>query len=289
VPYVSLSSTVEINPLVGTGYRLNTRDEPTVGTLEKLYILRKPGVVERLKHSTLQSCLGVELTSVALVVVEIITDEIVRPTVVDKETLITLDGITVGLLDSVIVPEEIWTGNAGWLLAITTGAEFELSAWPLAFTLFGEIETTRPASAVEGAVLAAFTAATVPALPMPTMPDVRDTRVPRVPDVRLTVPELSETTVPRVPEVTLTVPELRLVTDGRTVAEEIYDRAVTTPVIDEVMVEDGPTRLAITGADVLPFEIGEPTLINWLIVATVPVPLDGTPEVTPTEVRSDIS
>jgi hypothetical protein len=65
-----------------------------------------------------------------------------------------------------------------------------------------------------------------------------------------------------VPEVTLTVPELRLVTDGRTVAEEIYDRAVTTPVIDDVTVEDGPTRLAITGAEVDPLEIGDPTLIN---------------------------
>jgi len=38
--------------------------------------------------------------------------------------------------------------------------------------------------------------------------------------------------------------------------------ADTTPVIDEVTAEDGPTRLAITGADVLPLEIGEPTLIN---------------------------
>lgn len=65
--------------------------------------------------------------------------------------------------------------------------------------------------------------------------------------------------------------------------------AATRPVIEEVTVEDGPTRLAITGAEVLPFEIGEPTMINWLMVATVPVPLDGMPEVTPTEVRSAIS
>jgi len=64
-------------------------------------------VVERLKHSTLQSCLGAELTSVALVVVDMITDEIVRPTVVDSDTLVTLEGMTVGLLDSVTVPEEI--------------------------------------------------------------------------------------------------------------------------------------------------------------------------------------
>ena len=46
--------------------------------------------------------------------------------------------------------------------------------------------------------------------------------------------------------------------------------------------------VTVTGAEVEPLDIGEPTMINWLIVATVPVPLDGTPEVTPTEVRSAI-
>jgi len=66
-------------------------------------------VVERLKHSTLQSCLGAELTSVALVVVEMITEEMVKPTVVDSDTLMTLDGMTVGLLDrvTVLVPVDV--------------------------------------------------------------------------------------------------------------------------------------------------------------------------------------
>ena len=106
-------SVVEINPpLAGTMYLLNTKEEPAVGMLDRLYICRNPTVAELLKHSTLQSCRGDELTNVALVVVDIITDEIVRPTVVDTATLITLEGMTVGLLDSVTVPEEIKTGYA---------------------------------------------------------------------------------------------------------------------------------------------------------------------------------
>lgn len=58
--------------------------------------------------------------------------------------------------------------------------------------------------------------------------------------------------------------------------------------IVEVITLDGPITATVTGAEVDPFDIGEPTMINWLIVATVPVPLDGMPEVTPTEVRSAI-
>jgi hypothetical protein len=63
----------------------------------------------------------------------------------------------------------------------------------------------------------------------------------------------------------------------------------TRPAIVEVTTLDGDMMVTVTGAEVEPLDIGEPTMINWLIVATVPVPLDGTPEVTPTEVRSAIS
>jgi hypothetical protein len=66
-------------------------------------------------------------------------------------------------------------------------------------------------------------------------------------------------------------------------ADEMKPIAVTRPVMEEVTVEDGPTRLAMT--DELPFEIGEPTAKSWSMVDTVPVPDEGTPEVTPTEVR----
>lgn len=56
----------------------------------------------------------------------------------------------------------------------------------------------------------------------------------------------------------------------------------TTPFILEVAALPEPVIVAITGADVLPLEIGQPTIVNWLIVLTVPVPLDGMPDVTPT-------
>jgi len=93
---------------------------------------------------------------------------------------------------------ETATVTALWLLAIVTGAELAMVAWPLALTLFGEIETTRPA-----------------------MLDV---------------------------------------------AEE------AAPV-------NAATRV------VLPFEIGAPSSSRLSMVETVPVPLDGTPEVMPTLVR----
>jgi hypothetical protein len=99
--------------------------------------------------------------------------------------------------------EAIRTDTAVWLLAMVTGAEAAIRAWPLALTLFGEIETT-------------------------------------------------------------------------------------TPLILEVAELAAPVIAAIAGADVLPLEIGQPTMVSWLMVATVPVPLDGTPDVTPTEVRSAI-
>src|SRR5258708_539824 len=54
------------------------------------------------------------------------------------------------------------TGIELWLLAITTGAEFAMVAWPLPFTLLGEIATTSAASPRVGAVVPALTAATLP-------------------------------------------------------------------------------------------------------------------------------
>ena len=42
-----------------------------------------------------------------------------------------------------IAPVEL-TANGVWLLAMVTGAELAMVAWPLALTLLGEIETTSP-------------------------------------------------------------------------------------------------------------------------------------------------
>jgi len=81
------------------------------------------------------------------------------------------------------------------LLAITTGAEFELNACPFALTLFGEIETTSAGSDVDGAVAAAFTAATFAPLAIAKVPDEIELMVPTVarePELTKTVPELSD-------------------------------------------------------------------------------------------------
>ena len=104
---------------------------------------------------------------------ERITDEIVRPMVVDGATLITLDGMTVGLLDNVTVPEEIQTGYAVWLLEMTTGDELEDGCCPLGFILLGDICTTKAGSAEEARVLPALTAATFAPLAIAKMPDER--------------------------------------------------------------------------------------------------------------------
>jgi hypothetical protein len=57
------------------------------------------------------------------------------------------------------------TGSCDWFDAIATGAELAMVAWPLALTLFGEIETTSAGSVATGAVEAALIAAAlVPSL-----------------------------------------------------------------------------------------------------------------------------
>ena|SRR6267142_1405064 len=97
-----------------------------------------------------------------------------------------------------------------------------------------------------------------------------------------TEPEDSDAKVPE--DITIVPEVMELMVIGALLGEN----ATFSADMVEVMVLEAPEIFTKTGAEVLPLEIGLPTMINWLIVATVPVPLDGTPEVTPTEVRSAI-
>jgi hypothetical protein len=132
-----------------------------------------------------------------------------------------------------------------WLLAIVTGAEFELSAVPLALTLFGEIETTRALSAAVGADEAPRTAATTPALPMATVPLESDVRVP---DEITTVPLVSDVIVPPVMDETATVPRVRFELGERetTKAGSVVDGAVFAARTEAVL---APFRMATTPLD----------------------------------------
>lgn len=65
------------------------------------------------------------------------------------------------------------------------------------------------------------------------------------------------------------------------------DTCTASVAIVEVTTEDVCSICAGNAAE-LPIEMGMPATNIWSMVETVPVPEDGTPEVTPTEVRLTI-
>lgn len=165
---------------------------------------------------------------------------------------------------------------------MTTGDELEDGCCPFGFMLLGDICTTSAGSADEASVLPALTAAMFAPLAIAKVPD--ETEVIVGFDDRITVGLDDRITVGFDDRMTVAFD------DGVNVRTELFGESVTTSaLIDEVAALASPVIATVTGAEVLPFEIGEPTAINWLMVATVPVPLDGMPDVTPTEVRSAIS
>ena len=103
----------------------------------------------------------------------------------------------------------------------------------------GDICTTRAGSAEEAAVLPAFTAATFAPLAIAKMPDDTDVIVRF--EERMTV-GLDERT-----------------TDRGGLKDETW---TTRPAIVEVTTLDGAMTVTVTGAEVEPFDIGEPTCVR---------------------------
>lgn len=117
-------------------------------------------------------------------------DRVTVPLLIESALLIANDGAE----DSEMVPDETVTGTALWLLAMVTGAELAIVAWPLGLTLFGEIATTKAGSVDDGAVKDPTTAAVFAPLTIETAPDVIDAIV--TPLDRITVGLDESVTVP---------------------------------------------------------------------------------------------
>lgn len=126
-----------------------------------------------------------------------------------------------------------------WSLASVTGAELALVVWPFALMPFGDIATRSAGMLDVGSDESPVTTATLEPKMIVVAPDETDAIVGL--DDRITVGFEESVTVR---------------------AEEFGDSVVTKALIVEVTALAAPVIATVTGADVLPFEIGAPTCVR---------------------------
>ena len=129
--------------------------------------------------------------------------------------------------------------------------------------LFGDICTTRAASAEEASVLPAFTAAETPPLLIAIRPEEIEVIVAS--EDAITVGFEDSVTVQTEEGITVGFEDRMTVAfeDGVKVLAELFgDRVTTRADIVEVTALAVPVIATVTGAEVLPLDIGAPTAIN---------------------------
>jgi len=138
---------------------------------------------------------------------------------------------------------------------MTTGVDRELVVCPLAFWVLGDIATTSAAQVDVGVLLPAMTAAVLAPLIMETAPEEID--VIAISEEAITVGFEDSVTVQTEEAITVGLDDRVIV-----LTELFGDRLTTSAFIEDVTALALPVMATVTGADVLPLEIGAPTAIN---------------------------